>query len=434
MNANTDTPGWPTRRGDPQTIRDRFGAERTQLLGWGIHVTDPLVDTGDLASNARRRLLETGAWISAAQEPYGLRLGAGGYVATAQVRLLHAHVRHTILAKAWDPAEWGTPISQTDTARTWFDFTYVPMHPLLHKIGYEFTADEVGDFYRLWRCIGHLLGIDPRFLSGISDHAGAAPMRELIDSADERPGEATRALVEAVLDLTAEILHGEFDVPAGLAHDLVRAVIRAVYGDQRADDPGFPTTELTALISLAAAQNRLYRPLLRDVPTFCEQSSTTPSASNRQQLPPALRSAAVRLAQHPLQVRDDRLTHHRLTGEETTVMRSTTTRNSIHIARPAAAVYEFVTTTRQLGGNPPRYGRGSRRGHRPFHRTGSHLGRGDQRPRPRSCPFWPDGRSWRPFRTSVGKFPALPWDPSACTARSCTPSTQPAAAPNSPGR
>jgi hypothetical protein len=230
-----------------------------------------LVRTGDLVTSARRRLLETGAWVSAAQEPDGLRHGADGYIATAQVRLLHAHVRHTILAKDWDTTKWGTPISQADLARTWFDFNYVTVHLFLDTLGYEFTDDEVADFYRLWRYIGHLLGIDPRFLDTVSDHASAAPIRELINSADERPGDATRTLVGALVDVTAGGFQEQFGVPAGFAHDLVRAVIRVVYGDQRADDLGFPPTELTALVPLATAQHRLFSPLLREAPEFREQ-------------------------------------------------------------------------------------------------------------------------------------------------------------------
>ncbi len=54
-----------------------------------------LIASGRLdTAAAARRISETGAWLGAAVQPGYLRVGAPGYVATVQVRLLHAHVRH----------------------------------------------------------------------------------------------------------------------------------------------------------------------------------------------------------------------------------------------------------------------------------------------------------------------------------------------------
>lgn len=47
---------------------------------------------------------------------------------------------------------------------------------------YTFTSHELVRMYRLWGYIGRLLGIDPRFVSGITTHAAARRMSELLDA------------------------------------------------------------------------------------------------------------------------------------------------------------------------------------------------------------------------------------------------------------
>jgi hypothetical protein len=94
--------------------------------------------------------------------PNGLVRGAHGYVATIQVRLLHARVRNAALRHGWDTAAWGTPINQVDMANTWLDFTLTPYRALT-KLGFEFTTAELRDAYHLWQYLGHLLGIEPEF-------------------------------------------------------------------------------------------------------------------------------------------------------------------------------------------------------------------------------------------------------------------------------
>jgi hypothetical protein len=52
-----------------------------------------LSSTGRLVTRAPRRIEETGTWLGSAVQPGALRVGAPGYVATAQVRLFHARMR-----------------------------------------------------------------------------------------------------------------------------------------------------------------------------------------------------------------------------------------------------------------------------------------------------------------------------------------------------
>ncbi len=80
---------------------------------------------------AARRISETGAWLGSAVQPGHLGIGAPGHVATVQVRLLHAHVRHHVSSGSdWDLRTHGVPINQVSLARTLLDFTSVPMNAL----------------------------------------------------------------------------------------------------------------------------------------------------------------------------------------------------------------------------------------------------------------------------------------------------------------
>src|SRR5260370_27751347 len=94
--------------------------------------------------------------------PGALTRGGPGYIATIQVRLLHARVRRTNLRRGWDVETWGVPINQVDLARTWLDFNYVPFRALTH-LGFDFTAEELPQLYPFWRYLAYLFGVYPLF-------------------------------------------------------------------------------------------------------------------------------------------------------------------------------------------------------------------------------------------------------------------------------
>jgi len=83
-----------------------------------------LTTTGRLIDGAQRRAFKKPAkWLMAQMLPGALRPGQPGYVATLQVRMLHAHMRRLARSRGYDEAAFGAPINQVDLARTWMDFT-----------------------------------------------------------------------------------------------------------------------------------------------------------------------------------------------------------------------------------------------------------------------------------------------------------------------
>lgn len=86
-------------------------------------IANVLTTTGRLLEGADRRLQETGNWLLQVMQPGSLRAGQAGYVATLEVRMLHAHMRKLATDRHFDVTRHGTPINQVDLGRTWMDFT-----------------------------------------------------------------------------------------------------------------------------------------------------------------------------------------------------------------------------------------------------------------------------------------------------------------------
>ncbi|RYY24201.1 MAG: DUF2236 domain-containing protein [Sphingomonadales bacterium] len=217
-----------------------------------------LVRTGNLTKMARHRILETGAWNVATVLPEGLTPGRDGFVQNLQVRLLHARVRHALLAKGWDVAAQGMPINQIELARTWLDFTYIPFEALA-TLGITFSADEIEDLYHLWQVAGHLLGIDPRLYRPVTNQAEGARLLSAIDANQPPPGADSQLLTAAMLEAMGQLLAPELRVSEGMATELSRAVLRRLHGDAQADALGVPRSWTRLLLPAIAIANRVKR-------------------------------------------------------------------------------------------------------------------------------------------------------------------------------
>jgi hypothetical protein len=241
-----------------------------------------LVGTGRLTSTTPRRLAETGLWNAAAVLPGGLRNGAPGYVQTVQVRLLHARVRASATAHGWDADRWGVPINQADVARTWLDFTLVPFL-LLESIGYQLSDQEQSRLYHYWWYVGHLLGLDEQLFLGIEDHEQAGKLLDLLDSTSAGPDENSRALVEALFDVSVPHLvaaPGSSMNAAGW-RDLLHAVVRDHHGEDIAAALGIPETPLTSILPLIAAGEAKARRYQLQAPGALQQAEEDGIAARR---------------------------------------------------------------------------------------------------------------------------------------------------------
>ena len=112
--------------------------------------------TARLDTDARRRVMETGQFLIDVLTVGGLDDEHGKGRRTIQrVRLMHAAVRHLIMARNDQGAppvcgnepplwhkDWGTPINQEDLARTRLAFSYI-VADSLPRLGVRLPATDV---------------------------------------------------------------------------------------------------------------------------------------------------------------------------------------------------------------------------------------------------------------------------------------------------
>lgn len=227
-----------------------------------------LMGTGELVERTYQRLLDTAHWINLCMLPGGLRRGAPGYIATAEVRLLHARIRNG-LARARPDADV-LPLHQVDLARTWLDFTLVTIEAAA-TIGMDLTEEEQHTLYRFWRHLGRLLGIgdgaDPGLLRGVVDGASAARLERRVAAVTGPPSEDSRTLTAVGLRAIAQALHDLGRLPLWAADQLVHTVSRRMQGDELADDLGVRRHGAAlAVAPVAVAVMRAHRRALRSLP------------------------------------------------------------------------------------------------------------------------------------------------------------------------
>jgi hypothetical protein len=196
--------------------------------------------TARLATDPRRRVMETGQFLIDVANVGGLDENGKGRRAIQRVRLMHAAVRHLIKARneltpgMWHP-DWGTPINQEDLAGTRMSFSYVFCEPM-RRLGVRVPAEDVEAYLHLWNVIGHLLGVRDELL--VHDIADATALVDAIRrrqfEASPQGQELTRALLELMDELT----------PVHRLDGTIPPLIRHLIGDETADLLLIPKSDL----------------------------------------------------------------------------------------------------------------------------------------------------------------------------------------------
>jgi ER-bound oxygenase mpaB/B'/Rubber oxygenase, catalytic domain len=203
----------------------------------------PLIFAGGLTNRASRRLSETGRYVRSVIVRGGLMPGGEGYIATAKVRLMHAHVRRSLMRDArWNEAAWGVPINQHDMAATTLLFSLVLVEGL-ETLGLSIEPGERESYMHLWRYAGHLMGVSPELLpTGIED---ARRLADLMDATQAPPDDDARTLTRAMLQAGAHEAVSRTDKRrAERGVHLVRAAAPLLLGPERAAQLGFEPTPM----------------------------------------------------------------------------------------------------------------------------------------------------------------------------------------------
>lgn len=98
-------------------------------------------------------------------------LWGAGFIAAKKVRLLHESVRHHLLNPPpsgedfhWDSQKYHAPINQLDLAYTLLTFGYCLTKGAEHW-GVRLSESDRDAMIHLWRVVGHLMGVDERYLA-----------------------------------------------------------------------------------------------------------------------------------------------------------------------------------------------------------------------------------------------------------------------------
>ncbi|GAC58386.1 hypothetical protein GOHSU_38_00250 [Gordonia hirsuta DSM 44140 = NBRC 16056] len=213
----------------------RFGSLQSstlyQSLIYGYQArgfTRPLVETGRLTTGTWDRVYSTARWVALATAPDMMEIGAPGWVETVRIRLVHAMVRHHLVARqGWDVAAWGVPINQTYSQFTITSgFLALPLR-VAKDLGLRYSPAELEAITQLWRWIGSVMGVqDPRLPANFDD---ATAIYQLAIDFQMEPDEQARVLVKALLD---DGFRHDLGLPGPLnaaLHTLTRPFLRTVF-------------------------------------------------------------------------------------------------------------------------------------------------------------------------------------------------------------
>lgn len=130
---------------------------------WSPAMSRPLLSTGRLLDEPRRRLEATARWWTRVHLPGSLRPDGDGAQATVDVRMIHAVVR-----RALREDDGAVAINQTHLLVQAMGFTLLPL-AAVEQMGHRITTREREAQYSLWRYVGHHLGIDAELVPFINE-------------------------------------------------------------------------------------------------------------------------------------------------------------------------------------------------------------------------------------------------------------------------
>lgn len=127
-------------------------------------INQTLVMTGALQKGVQRRIAETTSWWMDCTADDGMSRQGRGFKSTLRVRVMHALVRASVRSRpGWNADLLGLPINQVDMQATYLGFSVVHLLAL-RATGVMVREQDARAVVHLWRYIGWLMGVQPRWL------------------------------------------------------------------------------------------------------------------------------------------------------------------------------------------------------------------------------------------------------------------------------
>jgi hypothetical protein len=209
----------------------------------------PLVATGRLKQDARRRALETGHVVHNTRQPRGLLPGGVGHRSILSVRLLHAMVRRHLHKVGFVQADGGAMVHHLDMAHTASGVSFFGLDAL-RVLGVDLHGDDVEAVHQMWRLAHTYHGVDEALLPATFAEAGAwhaflAAWRH------DRANPYAEPLANALIDGSA------MQPPFYLPRPALVALTREICGHEWCDRIGLRATfGWSALVEAVRTANR----------------------------------------------------------------------------------------------------------------------------------------------------------------------------------
>ena len=187
-----------------------------------------LAQTGRLESNPKRRLFETTQMVVDVMQPGGLRRGASplehgkGIRSAQKVRLMHAAIRHLILARegeAW-LERYDVPINQEDLAGTLMTFSWIVLEGL-ERLGGVVSKEDAESYLYVWTAIGRIMGIREELIP--ADLEDARTLTDTIKRRQTAMSEAGNLMIAALVEMMRQSIPGAL---SGLPPSMLRFFLR----------------------------------------------------------------------------------------------------------------------------------------------------------------------------------------------------------------
>ena len=190
-----------------------------------------LHQTAYLAKRPNRRLFETAQMIVDVLSPGGLDTGGRGVRTAQKVRLMHAAIRHLILAdprRSWPVPELGMPINQEDLLGTLMTFTWLIIDGLL-KQNIALSADDQAAYLDTWLAVGALMGIEPALLPRTVAEAKA--LTAIIERRQVAPSPEGSEMMAALLGMMNDNVPDGFrTLPSSMIREFLPADVATFLG------------------------------------------------------------------------------------------------------------------------------------------------------------------------------------------------------------
>lgn len=216
-----------------------------------------LVRTNRMQSNVQRRVIETAQFVLDVMAQGGLyrdekQFGAG-IRSIQKVRLMHATIRRFLQQDPTYDASWGVPICQEDLAGTLYTFGAVTLSGL-EKLNIDLTAAEKADYIHTWNVVGHLLGIDSRFL--LPDYETCMEVSRAIGRRNNAACPEGQLMMRSLIEYLEYTLPGTAldGLPSLLIHELAGTEIAEILAVKK---PAMSSRWLSAMRALGGISDDL---------------------------------------------------------------------------------------------------------------------------------------------------------------------------------